>query len=163
MTESLMGFTLGFLIVLAAVGVWNVRGWALEQVRNAERTAVRVVNLQREIDELVMENNTLKRNVIELRSAPHLQASGASDAAIAQLAGRLTQLEKAHAAQDLTILETAEKVAHKLQDRRRKRDQAELGDIDDAPNDPAQLLAEARRAYGVTAADPAQLSIIGGE
>lgn len=156
MTESLMGFTLGVLIVVVASLLWKWQGTARERARKMAALEESVLFLQQD-------TAGLQRQVIEIRSLPRGTDNGASDAAIAQLSGRLMQLEKAHAAQDLTILETAEKVAHKLQDRRRKRDQAELGDIDDAPNDPAQLLAEARRAYGVTSADPAQLSIIGGE
>lgn len=167
MTESLMGFTLGVLIVLIASLLWKAQGMARELARKWETSAHRIVDAQREIDELreMLADVEEKHGKFyaKMLEALHSGGTGASDAAIAQLAGRLSQLEKAHAAQDLTILETAEKVAHKLQDRRRKRDQAELGEIDDAPNDPAQLLAEARRAYGVTAPDPAQLQLIGGE
>jgi len=161
MSESLLGFTLGVLIVLVASIAWKAQRTLQEWRRKVED---RLDALEDGDEEYERRIGTIAQKVALLREVVQTgNGAGAADAALAQLAGRLTQLEKAHAAQDLTILETAEKVAHKLQDRRRKRDQAELGEIDDAPNDPAQLLAEARRAYGVTAPDPAQLQLIGGE
>ena len=171
MTESLMGFTLGVLIVVVASLLWKAQGTRKERERNVD-AQLRTLSAhmlegikQREYQAQYEERLGKLYQGFDERIAQAVEnaGSGASDAAIAQLAARITAVEKQLAAQDLTILDTAERVAHKLQDRRRKRDQAELGEIDDAPHDPAQLLAEARRAYGVTAADPAQLSIIGGE
>lgn len=167
MTESLMGFTLGVLIVVVASLLWKAQGKRQEWQRKVDE-ALATLQKDAEMTARLLESGSaraqaLSERIGQLKDVILAPGAGAPDAAIAQLAGRLSQLEKAHAAQDLTILETAEKVAHKLQDRRRKRDQAEIGEIDEAPNDPAQLLAEARRAYGVTAPDPAQLQLIGGE
>lgn len=165
MSESLMGFTLGFVVVLAAVGVWKVYGWAQEQRRMIEQLRVRgaaTAALTEDLERLI---GGFQREVVEVRSMPRGTADGASDAAIAQLAGRLSKLEKSLAEQDLTILETAEKVAHRLQDRRRKRDQAEVGDdIDDIPTDPNLLLARARAAFPMgsppTPNDSTQLTLV---
>lgn len=70
-------------------------------------------------------------------------------AAVEDLAERLNKLERTVAAMDLKVLDTAEKVAHRLQDRERKRTRAqeEIGEVDDPPNDPGLLLARARAAY----------------
>lgn len=164
MTESLMGFTLGFAVVMLAVGAWKLQGWAKERARMIENHTVQLKELAASFQLLESLYAGINRQLAEVRGMPHT-ASGASDAAIAQLSGRLGKLEKAQAEADLTILDTVEKVAHRLQDRRRKRDNAELDQGADVPLDPAQLLAEARRAYGVmtTAPDPQQLSLNGVE
>lgn len=95
-----------------------------------------------------------------------LSERGASDAAIAQLAARVSKLEKQVMAQDLQILDTAERVAHKLQDRKRKRDEMRedvpAEDHDEVPSDPNLLLAYARKQYNQPT-DPRQLELIDGE
>jgi uncharacterized coiled-coil protein SlyX len=75
-------------------------------------------------------------------------SAGASDAAIAQLATRISAMEKQVASQDMTILDTAEKVTNRLQDRLRKRREAEVPQDDhDEIDDPQAALMRARAFY----------------
>lgn len=158
MTEALMGFTLGFLVVLTAVQLWKAAGAAKERARTLDKRIEDAGELA------VLAHRIAEQARVAVNSLPTRSGEGASDAAIAQLAGRISKLEKDLAAQDLTILDTAERVAHKLQDRKRKRDeQTEVGDPDEIPNDPNLLLAHARAAFGVRAPDPSQLELVGGD
>lgn len=153
LAESLMGFTLGFAVVLFATLAWKGIGWAQE--RRTTEDAHR-----QEIGNLVEMYQSLQRQIVELRSAP--TGAGAADAAIAQIASRLSKLEKQQAEQDLTILDTAERVAHKLQDRQRKRNGAkELEEDEEIPADPNLLLARARQFYGAAARDEGQMQLDG--
>lgn len=153
MTESLMGFTQGFLLVLVAFAAWNAFRTAREWVRRIThdtRTAIEALSAPDGSVDLRFRSmqEAVQHHLERLRQDVAQQGTGASDAAIAQLATRISALEKQLAQQDLTILDTAERVAHKLQDRRRKRDDAaEVGDVDDAPNDPNFLLARARAQH----------------
>jgi len=136
------GFVLGFVLVLTGVLVGKARGW----VKDRERM---LLDLDREcgrLSDLTLEQHTKLRELADHRQN---DGNGASDAAIAQLAGRLTALEKQLAAQDMTILDTAEKVTNRLQDRLRKRRESEVPpeDHDEAPNDPNVLLMRARAFY----------------
>lgn len=64
-----------------------------------------------------------------------------------ELSGRVDGLHLQVTQQRLTILDTAEKVANRLQDRERKRrERAEVGDPDEIEDD-ATLLALARQKY----------------
>jgi len=151
--ESLMGFTLGFVIVLGAISAWKVNGWAQDRMRN-ERM------LQQELAIVSTTAIGAERRVVELASRPYGQ--GAADAAIAQLASRLSKLEKQAAEQDLTILDTAERVAHKLQDRSRKRRELELEqEPADEPFDPHQALLKARAFYAGAPRDEGQMQLDG--
>jgi len=171
MSESLMGFTLGGLIVVIASLAWKAQGMRAErwQKLRGEIDAVRATaesaygKLQGYIGYQTNYEERIAQIARKWEEKYEESAAGASDQAIAILSARVGALEKHIAAQDLTILDTAERVAHKLQDRRRKREQGELDSNPDVPLDPAMLLAEARRAYGVTAPapDPAQLSMNG--
>jgi hypothetical protein len=65
---------------------------------------------------------------------------------LAKLADRLDMLEERVAANRLELLDTAEKVAEKLVDRRRKREAKTT-----EPESVGDLLAKARRAYALHA------------
>lgn len=180
MTDALYGFTLGFVFVLALIAAWRLRGWVREVERRFDGLAVTIgelasaqrgylttnewdgwkrggplANVVRDLDVL---------NVRLAKMEERESAAGASDAALANLAARLSTAEKQLAAQDLAILDTAERVAHRLRDRQRKREEAEVSEVDDAANDPNLLLARARAAYplipGAPVQDPAQLQLL---
>lgn len=160
MTDALVGFAVGFVAVAALAGLWKWAGTAQDKRRKIERDADRAVVVA---EAALKDAGRLYSEIGELRQQLERSGVGATDAALAQLAGRLSKIEKAQAEADLTLLDTVEKVTHKLQDRRRKRDAAEVqDDHDEIPNDPNLLLARARAAYGVVAPDPQQLQLIEG-
>jgi glycerol-3-phosphate dehydrogenase len=75
--------------------------------------------------------------------------------AVLDLSGRLATLERKVAEIDLSVLDTAEKVAHRLSDRDRKR-AAKAAPADEELDDEAAWWARARSAHplpGVPAAD----------
>jgi hypothetical protein len=149
MTDALMGFTLG----LALWMLWKGARTLQERSARMEQLTIRIAAVAEAVDLLTEQ----------------VQQSGAAaaDAAIAQLAARVGKVEKDNAAALLDVMDAAERVAHKLQDRRRKRETAEsegLSSHDEAPNDPAMALARARAFYGqspaAAPADPSQLTLI---
>lgn len=89
------------------------------------------------------------------------KAFRASPQAILDLQDRLTRVEQRVAENELEILDTVEKVSHRLADRERKRrtrsEEIPPDDHDEAPNDPGELLARARAAYPLP-----QLPLVGG-
>ena len=118
-----MDVLLGFAATLLLIGCWKAYGWAREQLR-------KVAQLE-----------------TALKDVWALQRAGGQDV-VKDVAERIARAEKRIAEMDLTILDSVEKVAHKLQDRARKRrDAQEVDAVDDAPNDPNLLLAQARAAY----------------
>lgn len=153
--DSAVGFAAGFLVVALAFLVWRGLGRLAERMQRHDADVQKLSDAHETNAKFMWE----RWQEIETKLGKiNASALGASDQAIAQLATRITALEASAAEQHLTVLETAEKVAHKLMDRRRKRDQDEIGEVDDPPLDPAQQLAAAKRALGVT--DPAQLRLI---
>lgn len=160
MTDALMGFTLGIALLGALLAAGKAAGTVQERRRRVERDTERAVIVA---ETALKDAQRLWSELDALRGTVERSGVGAADAAIAQLAARIAKLEKAQAETDLTVLDTVEKVTHKLQDRRRKRE-AEIPaeDHDEIPLDPNLMLARARAAYGVVAPDPAQLQLIEG-
>ena len=70
---------------------------------------------------------------------------------LSEVSRRLEQLALRQANMSLEVLDTAERVAHKLQDRQRKRSKAEYDDGEDVPEgwdpDEGRALARARQQY----------------
>lgn len=153
--DSAVGFAVGFLVLSVVLVAWNALGRLVERLKRHDADVQKLSEAHETNAKFMWDRwQEMETKFGKIGGS----AQGASDQAIAQLAARITALEASAAEQHLTVLETAEKVAHKLMDRRRKRDQDEIGEIDDPPLDPAQQLAAAKRALGVT--DPAQLRLI---
>lgn len=147
MTDAVGWFVLGFVLTFALVQGWKRAGMALEARRTRdEGLSHRVATLERAQDELHTFTREIGAAVGRLATQQEQSGQGAADRAIAQLSERLAKMERAVAEQDLTILDTAERVAHKLQDRRRKRP-GEPGDEEEITNDPNLLLARARAHF----------------
>lgn len=126
--DVLVGMSLGFLVIAAVFAARKAPGWLGDQVKEA-------LTAQREM-----------QNALEDRGARLVEMEDSYDA----LEDRVAQIEKARRAENVQVLEMLDKVAHKLTDRERKRRRVleeEIGEVDDAPNDPNQLLARARAAY----------------
>lgn len=173
-TAALIGFTVGFLLVV----VWKAAGRARERARNVAVLVEAFPDLRDLVTSHTARLDTwdfqLPGQFESFQKALQVRldaiAAGSSDAAIAQLAARISAIEKQLTAQDLTILDTAERVAHKLQDRRRKREAAEAGDVDEIQDpqheDPAFALARARAFYNtpqpqqLPPQDPQQLELV---
>jgi chromosome segregation ATPase len=160
MTDALMGFTLGFAVVLTVTVLWKAIGAVREWYGSIEDELGRL-EVGWDSVQVSIEDHT--QQLMRLAERIENSGAGAADAALAQLAARVSKIEKALAEQDLTILDTAERVAHKLQDRQRKRNGArELEEeAEDVPTDPNLLLARARQFYGAAARDEGQMQLDG--
>jgi len=126
--DVLVGMSLGFLVIAAVFAARKAPGWLGDQVKEA-------LTAQREM-----------QNALDDRGARLVEMEDSYDA----LEDRVAQIEKARRAENVQVLEMLDKVAHKLTDRERKRRRVledEIGEVDDAPNDPNLLLARARAAY----------------
>jgi len=141
-----MGALYGFGTAFAVLLVWMVVGEVRERVRTLNA-------ITKQVAEVAQLSLDLRAEVLKL------QTTGAS-ATLKDLAKRVDSIEETLAADRLEMLDISERVAHKLQDRQRKRDTAksEAGDDGEEHDSYAARLARARAAYPL---DPRQGSIFG--
>jgi len=134
MLDALWGFALGFAVVLALIAAWKGAG----TLRDALGTAAA---MRGAVDVLALDLAALWEAFGKLRNLPQ-------GTAVIDLAERLARLEQRVADIDLEVLDTAERVAHRLRDRERKRgtSRSEIGaeDEPDFPVHPDILLARAK-------------------
>lgn len=151
---------LGVVLCLAAL-------WVAMRVQETLEDARSGVGIAREAHAR-LDTLTVRVADLELRA---LRALEQAPARVEDLVKRVTRAEARLASMDLTILDTAEKVAHRLTDRERKRAAprpgahsaaaAELDDAVDAADD-AAWWARARAAHplpGMPAQMPAELTL----
>jgi len=152
MTDLLVGFAAAIL----AIGAWKAYGTASEWIRSVERRLTALA----EAAAAAGPRATFAQDSV-LRTLKGVDKLGGIER-LGDFLDRLAAMEKRIAEIDLTVLDTAEKVAARLSDRERKRTKQAVAAEEVELDDDAAWWARARAAHPLPGmpVDPAQLPLM---
>jgi hypothetical protein len=162
MTDILIGAAYGVFVVGLFLGAWKVVGTVVDARRMASTAMERVEGY----------GNTTKEAWVradQAQRAVHAQLKGLDKLGgverLSDFLDRLAAMEKRLAEIDLSVLDTAEKVAARLSDRERKRGARNKADDTDELEDEAAWWARARSSHPLPGmpTDPSQLPLMPNE